>query len=140
MSEHPVQSAPRLFNVLCVLVIVGNLFLIGANLFKWGLLEAGIRNGGVGEGASHFLTLLIQLVLLSCVGSIVGAAFMLGGKRLGYRIYAVSTIVHLVMTFCAMLLWAMTIYLLFVAGILFMYAFIPMGFWLYFYLNRRFLS
>lgn len=134
---HPAgRKTPRLFQVLCVLVILGNLLLIVANLLKVGLLESGMRSAGVGAEAAHYLTRLVQLVLVSCVGAMVGAALMLRGKLLGYRIYAASTVLHLVLTACAMLLWAATIYLLFISVLLFFYALIPLGFLWYFRRHR----
>ena len=126
----------RLFQVLCVLVILGNLALIVVNLLKVGMLEAGIGQGGVGAAAVPYLRGLLAGVLLSCAGAALGAVFMLGGRLLGYRIYAVSTVLHLVLTFCAMLLWAATIYLLFVSVLLFFYALIPLGFLWYFHRHR----
>lgn len=130
------QKAPRLFKVLCVLTILGNLFLIVVNLVKAGMLNAGIRNGGVGSKAAGPLNFLLLVVILTCVGAAVGAAFMLGGRRLGFWIYASSNIVHLLATVCVMLLWLMTIYLSFMAALLFFYCFIPLGFLLYFRRNR----
>ncbi|MCB0789639.1 MAG: hypothetical protein KDB75_10070, partial [Flavobacteriales bacterium] len=53
------QQPPRLFTALCVLTIVGNLGLIVVNLLKVGLLDAAIRNGGVGADASVYLNVLL---------------------------------------------------------------------------------
>jgi hypothetical protein len=134
------QTTPRLFTVLCVLTILGNLFLIVVNLFKAGMLYAGIENGGVGTGAIVPLKMLLLAVILSCAGAALGAAFMLLGKRLGFRIYAASNIVHLLATACVMLLWLMTVYLSVVAVLLFFYCFIPVGFLVYFSRNRAWLK
>lgn len=131
------QQPPRLFTALCVLTIVGNLGLIVVNLLKVGLLDAAIRNGGVGADASVYLNVLLGAVLISCAGAAFGAALMLLGRRLGYRIYAVSTLLHLAATAGVILLWVMTVYFLFVAALLFLYCFIPVGFLLYFRRHRR---
>lgn len=137
--EPVVRKTPRLFRALCVLTILGNLLLIAINLLKAGMLHVGSANGGVGQGAILPLNTLLLVVILSCVGAAVGAALMLGGRRLGFRIYAVSNIVHLLATVGVMLLWLMTIYLSFVGVLLFLYCFIPVGFLLYFSLNRAWL-
>ena len=131
VDQQP-QQPPRLFTTLCVLTILGNLGLIVVNLLKVGLLDAAIRNGGVGADASVYLNILLGAVLISCAGAAFGAALMLLGRRLGYRIYAVSTLLHLAATVGVMLLWVMTVYFLFVAALLFLYCFIPVGFLLYF--------
>ncbi|MEZ4808677.1 MAG: hypothetical protein R2815_14535 [Flavobacteriales bacterium] len=136
MPEY--ASTPRSvgFTVMCVLTLVGNVLLLLTNLVKVGLLETGIRQGGVGGEASVYLSLLLQLVLLSCVGALLGAGLMLAGKRPGYAIYAVSNVLHILLAVCAMLIWAMTIYFLFVSVLLFVYCLIPAGFLLYFHLHR----
>ncbi len=126
------RKAPRLFMALCVLTILGNLLLIVVNLFKAGMLCTGIRNGGVGAQAVVPLNSLLLAVILSCAGAALGAALMVLGRRLGFRIYAASTIVHLIATAAVMLLWVMTVYLSFMAVLLFFYSFIPVLFLLYF--------
>lgn len=133
-------KAPRLFTLLCVLTILGNIFLIVVNLFKAGMLYTGIESGGVGTGAVVPLQILMLAVILSCAGAAIGAAFMLLGRRLGFRIYAASNIVHLLATVCVMLLWLMTVYLSFVAVLLFFYCFIPVGFLVYFRRNGAWLK
>lgn len=135
MAPAPLK-APRLFKVLCVLTMLGNLFLIVVNLVKAGMLYAGIRSGGVGSDAAGPLKILMLVVILSCVGSVFGAALMLRGRRLGFYIYASSNVVHLLATACVMLIWLMTVYLSVVAVLLFFYSFIPLGFLLYFRSNR----
>ena len=85
------------------------------------------------------LNSLVLVVILTCVGAMLGAALMLGGRRLGFRIYAVSNIVHLVATACAILLWLMTVYLSFIAVLLFFYCAIPLLFLLYFRRNAAWL-
>lgn len=134
------EKAPRTFTVMCVLTILGNLFLIAANLLKVGLIETGIRQGGIGTEASFYLPLLFQLILLTCLGALLGASMMLLGKRLGFNIYAASMILHLLLTACAMALWAMTIFLIGVAGLLFFYCIIPISFLVYFSTHRAHLS
>jgi hypothetical protein len=137
---HPSSpQAPRLFKVACVLTLLGNGLLILVNLFKAGMLWVGAENGGVGPNAIVPLKALLGAVILSCVGAALGAAFMLGGRRLGFHIYAVANIVHLVATAGVMLLWLMTVYLSFVAFLLFFYCFIPIGFLLYFRRNSGWL-
>lgn len=133
------RKAPRLFKAICVLIILGNVLLIVVNLFKAGMLLMGSANGSVGQSAILPLNALLLVVILSCVGAIVGAALMLGGRRLGFRIYAVSNIVHLLAMVCVMLLWFMTVYLSVVGVLLFLYCFIPAGCLLYFSLNRDWL-
>ncbi len=137
--EPPTRKAPRLFHILCVLTILGNGLLIIVNLFKAGAIHAGGRSGGVGAHAVAPLNSLVLVVILTCVGAMLGAALMLGGRRLGFRIYAVSNIVHLVATACAILLWLMTVYLSFIAVLLFFYCAIPLLFLLYFRRNAAWL-
>jgi hypothetical protein len=138
MDPSPLNP-PRLFKVVCVLTILGNLVLIAVNLFKAGMLYVGIEKGGVGAAAIGPLKLLLLAVILTCVGSALGAALMLRGRRLGFRIYAVSNIVHLIATAGVMLLWIMTVYLSFVGVLLFFYGFIPVAFLLYFRRNGAWL-
>lgn len=126
------RKSPRLFNVLCVLTILGNVLLIIVNLLKAGMLQVGSANGTVGQDASIFLRTLLLVVILTCAGAAVGAGLMLRGRRLGFRLYAASNIVHLLATVGVMLLWFMTIYLSFVGVLLFFYCFVPIGFLLYF--------
>ena len=138
--DRPTHPTSKVFTVLCALTILGNLLLIAINLLKFGLLETGIRNGGVGAAAAPYLRALLVVVMLSSAGAAFGAALMLGGKLLGYRIYAVSIGVHLAATVCVMLLWIATVFLFFVAVLLFFYCFIPVGFLLYFRRNKGRLS
>ncbi|MBK6343194.1 MAG: hypothetical protein IPF41_11555 [Flavobacteriales bacterium] len=85
------------------------------------MLYTGIESGGVGTSAVVPLQILMLAVILSCAGAAIGAAFMLLGRRLGFRIYVASNIVHLLATGCVMLLWLMTVYLSFIAVLLFFY-------------------
>ncbi len=137
--DHSPLNPPRLFKVVCVLTILGNFLLIIVNLFKAGMMYAGGRSGGVGAPAVVPLNSLVLVVILTCVGAALGAALMLGGRRLGFRIYAVSNIVHLIATAGVMLLWIMTVYLSVVGVLLFFYCFIPLGFLLYFRRNGAWL-
>lgn len=139
MVNTPVQKAPRPFIVVGVLTILGNLILILVNLFKAGMLWMGAENGSVGPAAIGPLKTLLGVVVLTCVGSALGAALMLRGRRLGFRIYAASNIVHLLATAAVMLLWIMTIYLSVIGVLLFFYCFIPVGFLLYFRRNAGWL-
>ena len=129
------RKAPRMFPFLCVLTILGNILLIIVNLFKAGAIYAGGRSGGVGAHAVVPLNSVVLVVILTCVGAMLGAALMLMGRRLGFRIYAASNIVHLVATACAILLWIMTVYLSFIAVLLLFYCSIPVLFLLYFRRN-----
>lgn len=135
MMDPAVPQAPRLFKVICVLTILGNIVLILVNLFKAGMLWMGAENGRVGQAAIGPLKTLLWVVVLTCVGAALGAALMLRGRRLGFRLYAVSNIVHLVATVGVMLLWIMTIYLSVIGVLLFFYCFIPVAFLLYFRRN-----
>ena len=137
--EPSTRKAPRLFHILCVLTILGNGMLIIVNLFKAGAIHAGGRSGGVGAHAVAPLNSLVLVVILTCVGAMLGAALMLGGRRLGFRIYAVSNIMHLVATACAILLWIMTVYLSIIAVLLFFYCAVPLLFLLYFRRNAAWL-
>ena len=138
--ETRTRNLPRHFKVVCVLTMLGNLLLIGFNLLKAGMLYVGSLNGGVGPNAVRPLNSLILVVILSCVGAMLGAALMLRGRRLGYRIYAASNIVHLIATACAILLWLMTVYLSVIAVVLFFYCSVPVLFLLYFRRNAEWLS
>ena len=133
-------KAPRLFKLVCVLTILGNLVLILINLFKAGMLWVGAENGRVGQAAIGPLKTLLWVVILTCVGAALGAALMLRGRRLGFRIYALSNVLHLVATVGVMLLWIMTIYLSVIGVLLFFYCFIPVAFLLYFRRNGGWLG
>ncbi|MFZ1693739.1 MAG: hypothetical protein WAT74_11120 [Flavobacteriales bacterium] len=128
------------FKFMCVLTLVGNLLLILANALKAGMLGVGIQQGSVGAGAGDVLMWMVGLVLLSCLGAMVGASLMLTGRRLGYKIYAVSIGLHLLLAFCAILLWAATIYLMSISVLLVFYSIIPVIFFLYFTKQRDYLS
>ncbi len=139
MVDPAVPQAPRFFKAVCVLTILGNFLLLLINLFKAGLLWVGVENGRVGQAAIGPLKSLLLVVVLTCVGAALGVGFMLRGQRLGFRIYAVSNLVHLFATVGVMLLWIMTVYLSFVGVLLFFYCFIPVGFLLYFRRNAAWL-
>ncbi len=125
---------------MCVLTLVGNVLVIVANLFKVGLLEAGNRNGGIGTDAYYYLSLALNANMLSCIGAMLGAAFMLKGKLLGYKIYALSMGLHAIIAVCAMVLWAMTIYLIGISVLIAIYFIIPALFFLFFRNNQKQLS
>ncbi|MBK7103116.1 MAG: hypothetical protein IPH63_15230 [Flavobacteriales bacterium] len=123
-----------------MLTLLGNLFLIAANLLKVAMLETGIQSGSVGAEASYYLALMLQLLLLSCAGAILGALLMLAGKRLGFWIYGVSFGLHIILTCCAVVLWAMTYIFLYASALLLCYSIIPVVFFLYFYTHRAHLT
>jgi hypothetical protein len=104
------------------------------------VLGVGISEGKVGEGAGDILMWMVGLVLLSCLGAMVGATLMLTGKRSGYTIYAVSIGLHLLLTLGAILLWAATIFLISISVLLVFYSIIPVFFMLYFTKHRAYLS
>lgn len=124
------------FRIMCVLTILGGVFLVAVNLLKIGLLESGIRQGGIGADAIPYFRMLLLGALLTSAGAGFGALMMLGGRLLGFRIYAVSTVLHIGLTFCAMLIWAATIYLMFISAFLFLYCLLLAGCLLYFWRNR----
>lgn len=129
------RKAPRLFAFLCVVIILGNVLLIIVNLFKAGAIYAGGRSGGVGAPAVVPLNSVVLVVILTCMGAMLGAALMLMGRRLGYRIYAASNIVHLIATAGAILMWIMTVYLSVIGVLLLLYCAIPVVFLVYFRRN-----
>ena len=134
------KKASSLFALMNALVVIGNPLLILANLIKVGLLDAGMRNGGVGAEAYSNISLVLNINMLSCVGSMLGAALMLKGKMLGYKIYALSFSIHALLVLFAILLWASTIYLIGISVLLVLYFIVPVLFFLFFRMNRKHLS
>ncbi len=131
------KKIPTGLIVLCVLTLVGNVLLVLANLLKIGLLETGAKDGGVGDQAHFYLLLLLVLNILTCFGSMAGAILMLNKKLLGYTIYAISMGIHTLLVICAIVLWAMTIYLIGISLLLMIYFLIPLTFFILFTTQRK---
>jgi hypothetical protein len=99
MFEPSSASKPRFYilPVLCVLTILGNLLIIVKGLFTYYALYS--TNDDRREGAILLINVFYALELLTCVGSVLGAVFMLNGKKSGLILYQISSIVYIAMTF-----------------------------------------
>jgi hypothetical protein len=83
--------------ILCVLTILGNVFLILKGLATYYWLDSTSEDRR--PDAILMIDVFFLVELLTCLGSIAGAMIMLTGKKIGLRIYQVSSIVYMVMTF-----------------------------------------
>lgn len=83
--------------VLCILTMLGNALLILKGLVTYYWLDSTSEDRR--PDAILLIDVFFLVELLTCLGSIVGAMIMLTGKRTGLRIYQVSSIVYMVMTF-----------------------------------------
>lgn len=99
MFEPSSASKSRFYilPVLCVLTILGNLLIILKGLFTYYALYS--TNDDRREGAILLINVFYALELLTCVGSVLGAVFMLNGKKSGLILYQISSIVYIAMTF-----------------------------------------
>jgi len=94
-------------NTLCVLTIVGSVLILLKGLISYSLLEA--SNGDRSDGTIAFINVVYLLEFLSCVGAIVGASLMMGGKKTGFRVYQISSILYITMTAAFAFFWFFSI-------------------------------
>lgn len=82
--------------VLSTLTIIGSVLIIIKGLFTYYMLAD--SNEDRSSEMIAFIDLFYALEFLSCIGTITGAIFMIGGKKLGLLIYQISCVVYLILT------------------------------------------
>ena len=82
--------------VLCTLTIIGSVLIIIKGLFTYYLLAD--SNEDRSSEMIAFIDLFYALEFLSCIGTITGAIFMIGGKKSGLVVYQISSIFFIVLT------------------------------------------
>lgn len=99
MTIPSTAHKPRSFvlSVLCVLTLIGNLLIILKGLFTYYALYS--TNAGRNAVAIELINVFYFLELLTCAGSVMGAVFMLKGKKMGLHMYQFSSLVYMVITF-----------------------------------------
>ena len=82
--------------VLCVLTLLGSVFILLKGLIGYFILAD--SNATRSEGGILFINLVYFIEFLSCIGAIAGAIIMLIGKKIGLVIYAISSILYILLT------------------------------------------
>lgn len=82
--------------VLCVLTLLGSVFILLKGLIGYFILAD--SNATRSEGGILFINLVYFIEFLTCIGAIVGAIIMLIGKKIGLVIYAISSILYILLT------------------------------------------
>jgi hypothetical protein len=82
--------------VLCILTLLGSVFILLKGLIGYFILED--SNATRSEGGILFINLVYFIEFLTCIGTIAGAIIMLIGKKIGLVIYAISTILYILLT------------------------------------------
>jgi hypothetical protein len=82
--------------VLCILTIIGNLFLIIKGLVTYYVLDNSSEDRR--EWAIVMIDVFFLLEFLSCIGSIAGAILMIAGKRMGLIVYQFSSVIYILIT------------------------------------------
>lgn len=90
------KSPSPMLIVLCVLTILGNIFIILKGLFSYYFLYN--SHDTRGKWAVIAIDLFYLVEFLTCVGSIWGAGLMLFGKRSGLVLYQISAMVYIAIT------------------------------------------
>lgn len=97
MTNHntPKQASIRLI-ILCILSILGSILFILKGFIGYAVLS--VSNDERSTEGIVFINITYLLELLSCIGTLVGAIFMLIGRKVGLTIYIISTILFIVLT------------------------------------------
>lgn len=94
-SVNTAKRPPTLI-VLCILSIIGSVFFILKGMISYFMLAA--SNDERSVGTIQFIDTVYWLEWLSCIGTMIGAIIMLVGKRIGFIIYAISSIFYILLT------------------------------------------
>ena len=81
---------------LCILTLVGSVFILLKGLITFFILAD--SNDTRSESGIVFINLVYFLEFISCIGSIIGATFMLNSKKVGLLIYQISSILYIALT------------------------------------------
>jgi hypothetical protein len=82
--------------LLCILTLLGSVFILLKGLIGYFILAD--SNDTRSEGGILFINLVYFIEFLTCIGAIVGAIIMLIGKKAGLWIYAISSILYILLT------------------------------------------
>ena len=82
--------------LLCILTLLGSVFILLKGLIGYFILAD--SNDTRSEGGILFINLVYFIEFLTCIGAIVGAIIMLIGKKIGLVIYAISSILYILLT------------------------------------------
>lgn len=82
--------------LLCILTLLGSVFILLKGLIGYFILAD--SNATRSEGGILFINLVYFIEFLTCIGAIVGAIIMLVGKKIGLVIYAISSILYILLT------------------------------------------
>lgn len=124
--------------VLCVLTLVGNLFIIGKGILTYLMLYS--TNDTRSQETVDNINLYFLIELLTCLGCMLGAVFMINHKKVGLTIYLVSTIAYIIITFGVAILSFLSVAGIIIGVLQFVYL-IPSFLFLVLYIaHRRHLS
>lgn len=138
IDQQTTRQRSSTLTILCILTIVGSVFIILKGLISYYALE--LSNDTRSSGTIAMINAVYLLELLSCIGTIIGAGIMLGGKKIGLTIYYVSAILYIVMTIAFSILCVLSIIGI-VVGILQFFYLIPSVLFLVLYnIQRKHLS
>ena len=93
-NEQKQTSSTLVF--LCILTLLGSVFILLKGLIGYFILAD--SNATRSEGGILFINLVYFIEFLSCIGAIAGAIIMLIGKKIGLVIYAISSILYILLT------------------------------------------
>lgn len=82
--------------LLCILTLLGSVFILLKGLIGYFILAD--SNATRSEGGILFINVVYFIEFLTCIGAIVGAIIMLIGKKIGLVIYAISSILYILLT------------------------------------------
>lgn len=82
--------------VLCILTLLGSVLILLKGLIGYFILAD--SNATRSEDGVLFINLVYFIEFLTCIGAIVGAIIMLIGKKIGLVIYAISSILYILLT------------------------------------------
>jgi hypothetical protein len=82
--------------LLCILTLLGSVFILLKGLIGYFILAD--SNDTRSEGGILFINLVYFVEFLTCIGAIVGAIIMLVGKKIGLVIYAISSVLYILLT------------------------------------------
>jgi hypothetical protein len=82
--------------LLCILTLLGSVFILLKGLISYFILS--VSDDARSEGGMLFINLVYFIEFLTCIGAIVGAIIMLVGKKVGLVIYAISSILYILLT------------------------------------------
>lgn len=143
-------KAPGGLIALCVLTIVGSVAILLKDFFTYQLYAATNEIASSFQGNEqidlfrrsqlNWLPWVYLLETISCIATIVGAALMLGLKKIGFAIHVAGTILYCI---AIIWFWFVAMKLQLNEGLimlLLVYLIVPIGFIIMYSANRRYLN